>query len=334
MLVAVDARATRRVLRLPGPSVAPPGGLEQMACVLLARAARFDPVGQAHLAGLWGLPVPAVLVRRAEQAPGSGPLRAIGVLRRLRALTADCPPPPALLRGLDLVGQVPPLTRDAVRGVLLQAGLSDGDAGARVLRDLAGLWGLPVAGTAVWDGERREQLAALAGQVRRAGAVPVTEPSAGERDWLADIAGVHWSAGHLVAGYRVGGRDGKSAFGIAVRRQVAALGPTLAAVLAVGVVRARPDLASTTPAGVLAWARAQPDLAVQGQLVAASGDVAGWLPPADRAVLALPGEVLERPRILGALVGQGVTAGGADVWLVRCSWLRPAGTRGRYRQAG
>ena len=45
-------------------------------------------------------------------------------------------------------------------------------------------------------------------------------------------------------------------------------------------------------------------------------------------------EVKARADILRALVEIGTLPGSAEVWTVRCAWLRPAGTRGRYVLAG
>lgn len=321
--------AAARVRGLPGPASPLPGGLEQVAWLLLHRAAPFDPVAQAQIADRWGLAVPGVLQARASTALGSGPRRAPGALRRVAALASGCPPPPLLRRALHLGGQAPGLSRDGLGRALLTAGLSQGQAGAPLLRALALMWQLEADSAWLWpDRDRQEELEVLARQVRVLGAGPVPEPSAAERDWLAG-RGLSWCNGHLALA-----DDRRSSLGLAVRAQLAALGPQGALVLAQGVARARPRLRQTTPGAVLAWACLQPRLHVQRMGAAAvvfpTGNTDGWLSPADRAVLALGGGELSRGQVVAALTARGWTPGAAAVWLARCAWLRQTGARGHY----
>jgi hypothetical protein len=61
------------------------------------------------------------------------------------------------------------------------------------------------------------------------------------------------------------------------------------------------------------------------------------LQPSDPRVLALftdQASLLARGDILTALVAGGMSPGSAEVWTVRCSWLRPSGRRGQYILAG
>ena len=79
---------------------------------------------------------------------------------------------------------------------------------------------------------------------------------------------------------------------------------------------------------LLAWARAQSDLTVDGHRVALRHSRHRWLQPSDPRVLALftdhAGPVA-RADIVTALVSGGTSLGSAEVWTVRCSWQgRPA----------
>ena len=88
---------------------------------------------------------------------------------------------------------------------------------------------------------------------------------------------------------------------------------------------------------MLAWVRAQSDLTVDDHRVALLHNRHRWLQPSDPRVLALfthhAGPVA-RADILAALISGGMSHGSADVWTVRCSWLRPSGRRGQYVLAG
>jgi hypothetical protein len=62
-----------------------------------------------------------------------------------------------------------------------------------------------------------------------------------------------------------------------------------------------------------------------------------WLQPSDPRVLALfsdQASLVARGDIITALVAGGMSPGSAEVWTVRCSWLRPSGRRGQYILAG
>ncbi len=333
----VDAAGVAgRVLRLPRPTTPLVGVLEVCGWVLLHRAAPFDPAAQLRLTPEWGLAPPSVLAERAAMLPVA-PAAAVArrraeVIRRLRALARSCPPPTVLDEAVRLARDAPWLTDAGLREALLLAGLSHGEAGAAVLRALAGLWEVEVAGSAVWpDAASEQRLTALAARVRRAGVLAASEPPAGETLWLRERARVLWSGGHLVAA-----GDVRSGFGRAVRRQLAAVGPLSPAVLGEGARRDGPQVVCASGPVVLAWAAAQPDLQVRDGLVAPAGGVAGWLLASDVPVLALvpdAGGELARREVLAALVGHGMTGPSAEVWLSHCPWLRSAGRRGRYRRA-
>ena len=88
---------------------------------------------------------------------------------------------------------------------------------------------------------------------------------------------------------------------------------------------------------MLAWARTQSDLHVEDQRVALVHSPQRWLQPSDPRVLALftdRANTVARGDILTALVAGGLSPGSAEVWTVRCSWLRPSGRRGQYILAG
>ncbi len=338
LTTTVDATGVApRVLRLPKPTTALAGALEVCGWVLLHRAAPFDPVLQLRLATEWGLSAPTVLTGRAAALVVEGQAAATArgraeVLRRLQRLARGCPPPAVLAAAVRLARDAPWLTDAGLREALLLARLSHGEAGAALMRALADLWGVAVAGSAAWpDAAGEQRLTTLAGQVRRSGVLVAPEPPAGERLWLLEKARVLWSGGHLVAA-----GDLRSGFGRAVRRQLAAVGPLPSAVLGQGARRDGPQVVCSSGPAVLAWASAQLDLQVRDGWVAPAAGTADWLLASDAAVLALApdaGGELARREVLAALVGHGMTGPSAEVWLSHCPWLRSAGRRGRYRRA-
>lgn len=323
-----------RVRHLPPPGQPPPGRLEQVAWLLLHRAVPFDPAVQAHLAQQWGLPVPV--------AHGSGPRlrglstpattgRASAGLDRVRALAASCTPPVVLRRAVGLAANAPGLSEAELQQALVETGLSDGEAGAPLLRALAHLWKLDATQPVAWPAaEEQPRLALLAQQVRRCGVLPRPDTlPAAEAGWLREHGGVEWVAGHLVAR-----QDGASVMARPVRRQLAVLGELPVLSLTLGahrVVAAR----GLTGAGLRAWATRQADLSLQGDRLLLVDGVQRWLLPTDPVVFALfetSGEVRRR-QIIEVLLETGLTRGSASQWLLRCPWLRPTGRHGRYISA-
>lgn len=329
-----------RVLGLPRPRTALVGGVEVCGWVLLHRAAPFDFVSHLRWAAEWGLTVSAV---RSPFVGASmdGPAGVVGVegrgravvLGRLRLLAEGCPPPVVLARAVRLAWDAPWLTEVGLRRALLLAGVSKGQAGAALLRVLSELWGMEVAGSALWpDALGEQRLGELASRVRRAGVLAAPEPAAGEARWLRERRRVVWSHDFLAAA-----GDVRSGFGRAVRRQLAAVGPLDPAVVGEGAARDGPHVVSSGAGAVLAWVCAQPDLHLRDGLVTPVGETVGWLLESDRPVLQLApdaGGELQRVDVLDALQRQGMTRGSAAVWLSHCPWLRSAGRRGRYCRAG
>ncbi len=207
----------------------------------------------------------------------------------------------------------------------------DGHAGAPLLVALAQLWNVPLPASLDPPGWLRAELAATAAAVRTAGVLPGGPVPAGQVPLLRD-RGVRQIAGWLIAV-----DDRASLLARPIRRQLAAAGPLRAAELLVGARRQRPRLADLDQVGLLTWARAQPDLTIDGEHIHLLHGDQQWLRATDPCVLALftdrTGSVA-RADILTALGEVGTLPGSAEVWTVPCAWLRPAGTRGRYVLAG
>lgn len=320
----------RKVIALPAPTQPPPATtLEAVAGLLLARAAPFDRLGQAHTLAAWDLPVPNSSPYLAPLQPkGLLVRRLIGIHRQLERVTAGCPAPAVLSAALAVVTERTALTEAELRAALLREGLSKGHAGAPLLARLAALWHLPLP-TALEPAPDR--VAALARQVRTRGAiVELPVPAALARPLRA--AGVRTYKGWLVAT-----ADRTSLLARPVRRQLAAVGPLPIDDLLVGAVRQRPALAGLTATGLLVWAGAQSDLVVEGTQVTLTTGADAWLREADPHVRALFGTgtaAVPRSAIIDVVVASGAQRPSAEVWLVRCAWLRHAGIRGRYVMAG
>ncbi len=184
----------------------------------------------------------------------------------------------------------------------------------------------------MWPDELGEQcLTSLGGRARGADVLVAPEPPAGQALWLREHARVLWSGGHLIAA-----GDVRLGFGRAVRRQLAAVGPLLPAVLGEGARRHGPQVVCSSGPAVLAWASAQPDVQVRDGLVAPVAGSGGWLLASDVPVLALVPDAdgkLARREVLAALVDHGMIGPSAEVWRSHCPWLRSAGRRGPYRRA-
>lgn len=323
----------RRVLKLLTPTQPPRGTLEEVAGQLVARAAPFDQPAASLMLRQWGLPgsTPSPLIGYLDPPAVTANTRLVGVRRQLRRLTAESPPPTALLDALAVSAQQPNLSEERLRAALAGAKLSDGAAGTPLLLALAELWTVPLPPSLHPPEHVREQLAALTKDVRIAGALPREPVPAVHVRQLRD-AGVRPAAGWLVAE-----NDRTSQLARPIRRQLAAAGALTAAELLTGARRQRPRLTQLEQSGVLAWARAQPDLAIDGDHLRLKHNHEQWLRATDPCVLALfPGRFgpIPRTRILEALVGAGMLRASAEVWVVRCAWLRPAGTRGYYVLAG
>ena len=177
----------------------------------------------------------------------------------------------------------------------------------------------------------RADVAATAANARTAGVLRSESVPAGQIALLRD-AGVQHADGWLVA------RDDRvSLLARPLRRQLAAAGPLTVDDLIVGARRQRPALSGLDPVALLAWARAQADLTVEDSRVALLYDRHRWLQPSDPRVLALfthQAGPVARADILTTLINSGTSRGSADVWVVRCLWLRPSGRRGQYLLVG
>ena len=106
--------------------------------------------------------------------------------------------------------------------------------------------------------------------------------------------------------------------------------------LVAGAGRERPNLRGLTGDALLIWALEQDDLVVDGDIISLTGEAERWLRATDPCVRELFTDVdvvLSRTDVLEALVAHGSQPELATVWLVRCSWLRPAGYRGAYALA-
>ena len=269
-----------------------------------------------------------------------------GARFRLAQLTAACPPPPALLEAMRLLGtEAPWLSLSGAAKALHVAELSEGEAGARCVVALAELWGLDADEHALRSGaERRHELDTVRATVRAVGAVRPQQPLGWSDElWLADL-GVALDDGHLVAR-----DDANSAVSRAVRRQLAAVGPLSPAELFVGLLRSavlregplrtRAEAAGLTVGAISAWAANQGDIEVvvstRAVLLRLTSPRARWLRASDPCVLALleQSDVVTRRDVVAALTAHGHGAGSASVWLVRCPWLRPVGARGQHRPA-
>ena len=318
-----------KVIALPSPTRPPPATtLEALAGQLLARAAPFDHSGQAHILAEWDLPAPGPSRYLGHLQPkGLLHRRLIGIRRQLQRVTAKCPAPAVLTAALAVVDERPGLAEGELRAALLRADLAEGHAGAPLLTQLAALWRLALP-AALEPAPAR--VAALARQVRSHGVV-VTVPLPAPLAMPLRAAGVR-----IVDGYLVATADRTSLLARPVRRQLAAVGPLAADDLLAGALRERPALAGLTAAGLLVWAGAQPDLAVNGAQVTLTAGAETWLRQADPHVRALFGTgdaIVTRLAIIDAVVTAGSQRPSAEVWVVRCAWLRPAGRRGQYVMA-
>jgi len=89
--------------------------------------------------------------------------------------------------------------------------------------------------------------------------------------------------------------------------------------------RERPNLIGLSGPALLAWAQAQADLSVAGEVITPTSEPERWLRGTDPCVLELfakaPDDV-PRSAILTALLDHGSALPSAKVWLARCSWLR------------
>jgi len=144
---------------------------------------------------------------------------------------------------------------------------------------------------------------------------------------LLRAAGVHEAGVWLVAI-----DDRTSQVARPVRRQLAALGPLPAEVLAAGGRRERLSLAGLSGPALLTWARAQPDLSVDGNVVTLTSEPERWMRGTDPCVLALFADAenaVPRSTILTAPVKHGSTLPSAEVWLVRCLLATPDRPRTR-----
>ena len=315
------------------PTRPPCGPLEQVASLLLHRAAPLDRPTQALICARWGLPELALspwtpgLDPDASKATG----RLTGGVWRLRRLAAATPPPSALLEALHVAQAVPDRTQDQLSEALRSAGLSTGPVGSAsaLLLGLADLWDVPVGSALDPPPEVRAELARTARAVHAAGVATTAEVPAGHAHVLRGL-GVAVVSGHLVAV-----DDRLSLLARPVRRQLAAVGALPVQVLLVGARRERPALGSLSLEALQAWAGAQHDVTdVDGLLGLTPGG--RWLRDTDPVALALFTDqaVVSRVDILRALVESGgMLDSAAQVWIVRCSWLRLAGTRGQYRLA-
>ena len=325
--------AARRVLALSAPTQPPAGALEAVAGHLLARAAPFDQPVHALLLSGWGLqsPTASPFVGYLDPPAATAGARLLGVHRQLRRLTSSCAAPAALLSALRLSASQPALTTRELGAALATAGLSEGQAGAPLLVALAHLWDLPLPDSLDPPQHVRDHITAIAADVRTAGVLRSTSLPAGQTAFLRD-AGVHDAGGWLVAS-----DDRLSLLARPIRRQLAAAGPLTVDELTVGARRQRSAMTGLDRNALLAWARTQSDLHVEGHRVALVHSPHRWLQPSDPRVLALftdQASTVARGDILTALVAGGMSPGSAEVWTVRCSWLRPSGRRGQYILAG
>lgn len=324
----------RRIVGLTSPSQPPRGALENVAGLLLARAAPFDQPGQALMCVQWELPAPgkSPFVGYLDPPAGTAGRRLGGIHAQLRRLAAQCRPPQALLEALDLVAARPAASELELRCALAEAGLANGMAGPLLLIELARLWQVPIPEALDPPADVRNEVAVLARRARAAGVLPATPVPAGQMPLLR-AAQVRGAGAWLVAV-----DDWTSQLARPVRRQLAAVGPLTAEVLVEGACRERPGLAGLAVPALLVWAREQSDLTVEGNSIALSADRQRWLRATDPPVLRLFADVaagVPRSAILSALVEHGSGLPSAEVWLVRCAWLRRAdGHCGRYTLAG
>lgn len=149
-----EARPSRLVRLLPPPASPPPGSLEVVAGLLLARAVPFDRPVHASIRARWGLGLPP-----PEQVK---PHRRRDALRRVRDLCDVTPVPGQLLDALavlaDLDRHLPPEQVTPERGAraLVVAGLTHGTGGPPLVYGLARVYRLPhtpLRLDGVWGGD-------------------------------------------------------------------------------------------------------------------------------------------------------------------------------------
>lgn len=318
---------------LPTPVAAPHGRLEQVARLLLHRAAPFDRQVHAAIAEDWALSGAAPF-RWLPDLPGDAApasRRVQTALQRLRRITTACPPPTSLSRAVALLTSAPWLTEHQATTLLQLAGLTYLDDPLPLTRALATLW-IRLDPPILWPTPARQaELRVLTRRVRSTGVLPAPEAMpAGEAAWLRLQRRIQLHGAQLVASPDYG-----SGMALPIRRQLAVLGAVPPAVLIQGCSRRDPAAKALTDTDLVLWASAQPDVVTTRDALVLSGGADRWLAPTDRAVLTLfqTAEEVNILHILSAARATGRTAGSAEVWLAHCVWLRGSGRRGHYRLA-
>lgn len=322
-VAAIAPVGWRAFIAAQAPSVPPPGGLEQVAGLLLARSAPGDTDVQRSLLTRWGLDELDATTRdrcatRTNQA-----------YTRLRALAAATGVPDVLRAALEIAVITP--ARD-LPGTLRHHGLGDGRGGALLVDGLRQAYDLTDPSTAAWqalgESERTAWEALLHGLSRRgvAAVPPALLPSSTVLAWYLRRRHAALAGPHMVA------LTDHSRLSRLLRRQLA-LGRCLTvSELQTGVRRATGAEPPPTEA-LQAWLLEQDDVKVHADRArAGAATAAGWGTREDRLLLSCLGDrqAMTRTELVACGVAAGRTRGAMGVVLARSPILR-RGQRGTYR---